>query len=555
MENTPFFDTHHTPETNLLVFGTEEPPVEPIRFEVGPFEGMVEPDSGQLRYLRWNGMEVVRGIYATVRKDNWGTVVPKLSDFESQLTKEAFTCQFRAKHDQDGYRFEWTGTIRVTAEGEVEYVFDGSPLVDFKTARTGICLLHPLNVAGLKVEVEHADGPCENTQFPVLIQPDNPFSFIKSMTYEPVSGVEVRFEFEGILFEIEDQRNWSDNSFKTYCHPQSLGWPYPLEKGQEVRQAVRLKISNPSGEFEGDLDLPQMTKMPSLGTLVRGELGRGQLERLENLVGHVQATPEGLTYAHRIDVPVFLRTQTPTLPSVLSPRDGIILTPPEKSAGLASIGSGHRFAGSDGNFTELNRNRPKVEDCDGVAFAMNAQVHAFDSRTIVETGWTHGDCARTAKSFHPGQVIAGPIDLAQGRADARTSSLVALGFALASIRTLGEGGADYATFFDAETLLASPASLLFTLLRNAEPLPDLRGEDPYWVMVTVKVGRSKRVLIANLMPEKMTVETGVHFGKLKVLDRRNVVQWRDFMSFTTAAATETLELDSHAFAVIDTDLE
>ena len=33
--------------------------------------------------------------------------------------------------------------------------------------------------------------------------------------------------FNGETFEMEDQRNWTDASFKTYCTPLSL--PYPIK--------------------------------------------------------------------------------------------------------------------------------------------------------------------------------------------------------------------------------------------------------------------------------------------------------------------------------------
>ena len=53
---------------------------------------------------------------------------------------------------------------------------------------------------------------------------------------ELADGLWARFEFEGDLFEMEDQRNWTDASFKTYSTPISLGWPHRAQAGQEIRQ-------------------------------------------------------------------------------------------------------------------------------------------------------------------------------------------------------------------------------------------------------------------------------------------------------------------------------
>ena len=48
---------------------------------------------------------------------------------------------------------------------------------------------------------------------------------------------------EGDAFEMEDQRNWSDASYKTYVRPLRRPWPYSLPKGQKFTQAVRLQVS------------------------------------------------------------------------------------------------------------------------------------------------------------------------------------------------------------------------------------------------------------------------------------------------------------------------
>ena len=42
---------------------------------------------------------------------------------------------------------------------------------------------------------------------------------------------------------MEDQRNWSDASYKTYVRPLARPWPYTLPKGEKVPQAVRLDVT------------------------------------------------------------------------------------------------------------------------------------------------------------------------------------------------------------------------------------------------------------------------------------------------------------------------
>ncbi len=48
---------------------------------------------------------------------------------------------------------------------------------------------------------------------------------------------------EGDTFEMEDHRNWTDSSFKTYVRPLAQPWPYTLRKGVEIKQSVSLTFS------------------------------------------------------------------------------------------------------------------------------------------------------------------------------------------------------------------------------------------------------------------------------------------------------------------------
>ena len=61
------------------------------------------------------------------------------------------------------------------------------------------------------------------------------------MTSLPAASVTCRME--GDTFEMEDQRNWTDASYKTYVRPLALPWPYTLAKGTQLEQAVRLSVA------------------------------------------------------------------------------------------------------------------------------------------------------------------------------------------------------------------------------------------------------------------------------------------------------------------------
>src|SRR3954452_2148159 len=56
-------------------------------------------------------------------------------------------------------------------------------------------------------------------------------------------GIVVDVSLEGELFELEDQRNWTDASFKTYPTPLARSEPRTLRQGEAVRQRLTMRIS------------------------------------------------------------------------------------------------------------------------------------------------------------------------------------------------------------------------------------------------------------------------------------------------------------------------
>ena len=59
--------------------------------------------------------------------------------------------------------------------------------------------------------------------------------------------------FEGDQFEMEDQRNWSDGSFKSYCPPQARPKPRRLEAGSETHVIATRSFQSPDNKPISDL--------------------------------------------------------------------------------------------------------------------------------------------------------------------------------------------------------------------------------------------------------------------------------------------------------------
>ena len=127
--------------------------------------------------------------------------------------------------------------------------------------------------------------------FPELIDPTCPFQDIRALTHEVLPGVRVTCRMEGDAFEMEDQRNWLDASYKTYVRPLALPWPYPIRQGERFAQKVTLAIAGslPAVAAGGDAPVtvtvgePTGSTMPAVGLAVPAEQVRTALEQVELL--------------------------------------------------------------------------------------------------------------------------------------------------------------------------------------------------------------------------------------------------------------------------------
>jgi hypothetical protein len=92
--------------------------------------------------------------------------------------------------------------------------------------------------------IKHSGEKRTRAKPPFLVSPSQPFTDIRSITHWPWPGttLSVTVNLDGDMFEMEDQRNWADASYKTYCRPLSQPFPYTLKKGQKVRQAVTVEV-------------------------------------------------------------------------------------------------------------------------------------------------------------------------------------------------------------------------------------------------------------------------------------------------------------------------
>ncbi len=233
------------PSRAIMLFGTEEPPAETRLQTAGPLAA--ELDAGNLRYIRFGGREAIRAISYVVRDKVWGTFNPEIQDLVVEETQDSFSVTYRATCGDETQRFGYRASITGHADGSLQFKGSGTPETDFLTNRTGFVVLHGVEgISGEGVEVEEVDGRKVETRFPEVIDPKQPIMNIRALKHEVAPGLSVTCRMLGDTFEMEDQRNWTDASYKTYVRPLGLPHPYVLKAGDTLEQAVELRFEGPA---------------------------------------------------------------------------------------------------------------------------------------------------------------------------------------------------------------------------------------------------------------------------------------------------------------------
>ena len=227
----------------VALFGTSQVQPQTVLLQAGTVSAVLE--SGGLRWIRYDGVEVLRAIAFLVRDAAWGTAESIIDDLRVEHTDQGFSVGFSARAQTSTGMLPWRATISGDATGRVHFEGTAAPQGDFTTNRTGFVVLHPLaGVAGERVTVTSIDGSERETRFPFFVDPEPCFTDVRALRHRVAGDVWALCEMQGDDgWETEDHRNWLDASFKTYVRPLRLPYPYTLKRGTKQTQSVTLSLS------------------------------------------------------------------------------------------------------------------------------------------------------------------------------------------------------------------------------------------------------------------------------------------------------------------------
>jgi hypothetical protein len=326
-------------------------------------------------------------------------------------------------------------------------------------------------------------------------------------------GRSLDLDLEGDLFELEDQRNWTDASFKTYPTPLARSEPRVIEAGTRVLQRADFRVRGdappvrPPGPIVVSIGEPTGMSVPPIGMSVDADPIPGAAHTRVELVAADPDTEVLARASAPIELALVVDPASPDVTHVVPRLRGVRLArllvlraDQETSTGdlvgevRARLGTAVDgvpvLGGTSTWFSELNRNPPDAGgDLDGVAFAISPEVHAVDERSVRETLEIQAQVVRNATRLAGGRPVhVSPVRLASHRGTAFAEA-----WTVGSLAQLVGAGAASITIDASSRAAAIVASLL------GAAVLDVRVSDQRRVAaVAVRDGPRRRLLVANL---------------------------------------------------------
>ncbi|HET6507863.1 MAG TPA: hypothetical protein VFG42_13825 [Baekduia sp.] len=491
----------------------------PAQLRAGPLTAVL--DGADLRWVRWDGVEVVRRLGFAARGPSWSTIPATARDVVLEERPAGFDVRVTARHAGAGLDLSWTGTIGATDSGSLIYSVTWTAHEPFAYNRIGlVVLLAPAAVTGRAYRLVGPEGTVRG-RFPTAVAPQ-PFTAghyagmappLTALSFDLAPG-EVQLAFEGERFELEDQRNWADDSFKAYGTPLSVPLPQHAEPSAPVGQAVtlrvaalprrarrtaparppRLRVGGRDGTV-GDLGLPVAPTAGAAGAagaaFLRADADaaapgwRAEVEAFLALCDAADRDGElGLLRPTAAAVGELLAAAHPRLARIVAagatgePTDPACCADPALAAGdrparPALFGGTHRW------FAELHRWHPAAGGFDGLGYVASPQVHDRDTPSIAENVAGLRATIRAAGALYPDRPIAVRLHLDERAPDPRLATAWGGAWLAAALAELLAGGAAHVTALHAGELAgAADAQAAFAHLAALPGLPRLQRTDP-----------------------------------------------------------------------------
>ena len=377
-----------------------------------------------LRNIKYNNVEILKLISFLVRDKNWNNYSPEIIKTSSYNKDQQLHFEFDLKYG-DVEQLEVKLLLSI-GSNSVKLIANGKFLTDFWTNRIGFNLLLPLDgVVNQQVIVSKSDQTTETLKYPLIIQPDQPMVKFNNLSYEMFDSIALNIRFDGIHFEMEDQRNWGDASYKIYSGSLLDPFPYKENKNSAFHQEIEITVREKNNSLETisnqniiPLNIQEEYAMPKIGIKVDNETNGIDIVNVDFVYHLVDFERNTESKPNFNNLPIYLVAlidHTKKVKDIVKDIKDYILSnkisvdkilicpkiylnsfqPAGEWPSVPKLGDYykeakiqlpdvHIFSGMVTNFTELNRKKPDGK-FDGINFSFTPIVHDASDYGVLDT--------------------------------------------------------------------------------------------------------------------------------------------------------------------------
>ena len=388
-----------------------------------------------VRNVRYRNVQIIDLLYTAIRPWDWSTLDPDQHSEDVKVTGDI--CVITIKDSFAGALNAQT-EITISKDNKFTVAYELRGLAEYSVNRWGICFC--LNSADWMGSTVKSQG--NEYQLPAAISPQRVvdgvtqglFPAANEMLFAATDQRSIKVVSTGKVLEAEDQRNWTDNTYKIYSGSLSEPRPFVTSAGSLWQQSVTFEISPPNKQVPdgSKIVVNEIDSLPSIGLQFNTD-SLLPLDALNNAlflldIDHIRINEESLT-AQKINTVStngliveaallsshsgdqlhrdieHLNKQIPAGSRILIQREGreiVEIGDLPKNQSLSSF-----IPGTDAYLVDLHRN--KYQFGESISYSMVPTVHSSDVETIFKTLYTQRESIQFAQEFLAQRVLVSPI--------------------------------------------------------------------------------------------------------------------------------------------------
>ena len=566
-----------------------------------------------VRNVRYRNVQIIDLLYTAIRPWDWSTLDP--DEHSEDVTVTGDICKITIK-DLFAGALDARTEITISKDNKFTVAYELRGLAEYSVNRWGICFC--LNSADWMGSSVQSQG--NEYKLPAAISPQRVidgvtqglFPAANQMHFIAPDNRSIKVNSTGKVLEAEDQRNWTDNTYKIYSGSLSEPRPYVASAGSVWSQSVTFEINPPSKPVPdgSKIVVKEIDSLPSIGLQFNTDplLPADTLDTAFILldIDHIRINEESLSAQKINSVSTngliveaallssnsgadlhreieHLNKQIPAGSRILIQREGREIVeekdlPPNKS--LSSF-----IPGTDAYLVDLHRN--KYNFGESISYSMAPTVHSSDTETVFKTLYTQAESIGFAQEFLAPQVLISPItfstrgnpetghsrdqriNFANPEMALRIRTIEGAAWTLGSIFALASAGAFSGTWHElfGEYGVIYPESGAIKFSPTFHALSALGAHHAHQITIATSLDNSwvafenrevKKIVVASLRPWALEITPKVLAGYKTLQSLRanesekasQIMDWWSYAEITPIAPEAPLTLTPFEIAII-----